>query len=78
MEVGGTFSRIKKFYSKSFVNSENIAAGNESPQVTYEQWYNSPGHYENMTNPASNKVGLGVFYDANSTYGYYWVFCSAH
>jgi uncharacterized protein YkwD len=78
VEVGGTFSRIKKFYSKSFVNSENIAAGNESPQVTYEQWYNSPGHYENMTNPASNKVGLGVFYDANSTYGYYWVFCSAH
>jgi uncharacterized protein YkwD len=77
VEVGGTFERIKQFYSKSFVNSENIAAGNKSPKATYEQWFNSPGHYDNMFNASSNKVGLGVFYDESSTYGYYWVFCTA-
>ncbi len=76
-QVGGTFDRIKKFYKKSFVNSENIAAGNKSAEATYKQWYNSKGHYDNMFNPSSKKVGLGVFYDENSTYGYYWVFCSA-
>ncbi|MDG1332910.1 MAG: CAP domain-containing protein [Crocinitomicaceae bacterium] len=76
-KVGGTFDRIKKFYSKSFVNSENIAAGNESPDDTYMQWYNSKGHYENMFNESSKKVGLGVFYDPDSIFGYYWVFCSA-
>lgn len=77
VEVGGTFERIKKFYTASFANSENIAAGNKSPKDTYEQWYNSKGHYDNMFNESSRKVGLGVFYDPNSTYGYYWVFCSA-
>lgn len=77
IQVGGTFDRIRKFYSASFANSENIAAGNKSPQATYQQWYNSKGHYDNMFNPSSKKVGLGVFYDPNSTYGYYWVFCSA-
>jgi uncharacterized protein YkwD len=78
VEVGGTFERIRKFYSASFVNSENIAAGNASAEATYNQWFNSPGHYANMFNSASRKVGLGVFEDENSTYGYYWVFCTAH
>ncbi|MCJ8291003.1 MAG: CAP domain-containing protein [Crocinitomicaceae bacterium] len=77
VQVGGTFDRIKKFYSKSFVNSENIAAGNKSPQATYQQWFNSPGHHDNMFNAASKKVGLGVVYDEDSTFGYYWVFCTA-
>ena len=78
VRVGSTFDRIKKFYKKSFVNSENIAAGNASAQETYEQWYNSKGHYDNMFNPNSRKVGLGVAYKEGSTYGYYWVFCTAH
>lgn len=78
VRVGSTFDRIKKFYNNSFVNSENIAAGNGSAQETYEQWYNSKGHYENMFNPNSRKVGLGVAYKEGSTYGYYWVFCTAH
>lgn len=77
-KVGGTFDRIRRFYSASFTNSENIAAGNDTAEETYEQWYNSKGHYENMFNPSSKKVGIGVFRDENSTYGYYWVFCTAH
>ena len=76
--VGLTFDRIKKFYAKGFVNSENIAAGNEGAQGTYKQWYNSKGHYENMFNAKSKKVGIGVCYDENSTYGYYWVFCTSY
>ena len=77
VKTGGTFDRIKKFYNKSFVNSENIAAGNSSAENTYEQWYNSKGHYDNMFNPNSRKVGLGVFYREDSEYGYYWTFCTA-
>jgi len=77
-EVAGTFERIRAFYSTTFVNSENIAAGNEGAKNTYMQWFNSPGHYENMFNGASGKVGIGVCYVPGSTYGYYWVFCSAY
>ena len=77
IEVGNTFTRIKKFYNETFVNSENIAAGNESAEGTYLQWYNSPGHYKNMFNKKSSKVGIGVFKSSESSYGYYWVFCTA-
>ena len=77
IKVGGTFERIHRFYSKTFVNSENIAAGSSTPEGTYTQWYNSPGHYKNMFNRKSKKVGIGLYYDKDSLYGYYWVFCTA-
>ena len=77
IEVGGTFERIRKFYNDTFVNSENIAAGNEDVKGTYQQWYTSKGHYDNMFNSSSKKVGIGVCHIPGSPYGYYWVFCTA-
>lgn len=78
IEVAGTFKRIRKFHTTSFVNSENIAAGNETAESTYSQWYHSPGHYNNMFNKSSKEVGIGVVHVPGSTYGYYWVFCTAN
>lgn len=77
VEVGGTFTRIRKFYNRTFVNSENIAAGNESAQATYTQWYTSPGHYKNMFNESSRKVGIGIYHVPGTLFRYYWVFCTA-
>ena len=77
VKIGGTFDRIKKFYSKSFVNSENIAAGSQKPHDTYMQWYNSKGHYENMFNPESTKIGIGTYYVEDSPFGHYWSMCTA-
>lgn len=77
IKVGKTFDRIRKFYSKTFVNSENIAAGSEEGKDTYRQWYNSKGHYDNMFNPSSKRCGIGVWYDSESTFQYYWTFCTA-
>lgn len=77
VEVGETFERIRSFYHDSFVNSENIAAGNQGAKATYSQWYNSPGHYRNLFNSESGKVGIGVCYVSGSEYGYYWVFNTA-
>ena len=78
LQVGRTFERIGKFYTKSFVNSENLAAGNKEAADTYEQWYTSKGHFENMFNPSSGKVGIGMVHVPGSDYGYYWVFCTAY
>jgi len=78
IEVGGTFNRIRKFHTTSFANSENIAAGNETAVSTYSQWYHSPGHYANMFNKSSKEVGIGVVHVPGSSYGYYWVFCTAY
>jgi uncharacterized protein YkwD len=77
VKIGGAFVRIRKFYTINFVNSENIAAGNGPAKDAYHQWYTSKGHYENMFNKSSKYVGVGVVYDADSPYKYYWVFCTA-
>ncbi len=77
IRIGNTFDRIKKFYTKGFVNSENLAAGNATAKGTYTQWYNSKGHNRNMFNKNSTKVGVGLYYDKNSPYKYYWSFCTA-
>jgi uncharacterized protein YkwD len=77
VKIGGTFARIRKFYNLRFVNSENIAAGSKLAKDTYYQWYISKGHYANMFNKSSKYVGLGVAYNPDSPYKYYWVFCTA-
>ncbi|MCB9245696.1 MAG: CAP domain-containing protein [Flavobacteriales bacterium] len=78
VEIGGTFERIRKFYSRSFVNSENLAAGSSDALGTYNQWFSSAGHNANMFNSSSGKVGIGVHFDPNSKWQYYWVFCTAY
>ena len=77
VKIGGTFARIRKFYNLRFVNSENIAAGSKLAKDTYHQWYTSKGHYANMFNKKSKYVGLGVAYNPQSPYKYYWVFCTS-
>ena len=47
---------------------ENIAAGNRSASATYNQWYNSSGHYANMFSANYTTIGVGVCED-------YWVTC---
>ena len=64
-----TFERIKSFGS---CNSENIAAGNETAESTYEQWYNSPGHYRNMFSKGWNRIGVGYVKVEGSPYTHYW------
>ena len=77
LKVGGTFERINRFYNATPINSENIAAGSKLAEGTYEQWLYSKGHYENMFNSQSGKVGIGVAYNESSPFKYYWVFCTA-
>ncbi|MBU2020192.1 MAG: CAP domain-containing protein [Bacteroidetes bacterium] len=71
--VASTFDRIQIFAPFCLSCSENIAAGNGTAVQTYQQWYNSPGHYKNMFNPKAKKIGIGSFYFKDSSYGYYWV-----
>jgi len=42
--------------------SENVAwrtAGGDTGALIFDQWLNSPGHYENMVNPDVNSIGIG-------------------
>lgn len=52
--------------------AENIAYGTRlSAQGVIELWYNSPGHYANMTNADVTEVGLASWHADNGNV--YWV-----
>jgi uncharacterized protein YkwD len=59
-------------YDYNTWKGENLAAGSDTPQMTFELWRDSPGHNENMLNPNFVVVGLAKAYGSDSTYGWYW------
>jgi uncharacterized protein YkwD len=70
-KVGSFADRCKKFL-KVWGLAENIAAGNYDAQSTYDQWYNSEGHYKNMFSEKYTHIGIGFIKIPNSSYTYYW------
>jgi uncharacterized protein YkwD len=61
---------------------ESIAAGYSDPSDTWTAWMNSPDHKthllgQNSFYASETHYGVGYYYDANSTYGYYWVVITA-
>jgi len=51
---------------------ENIAAGYNTAQTVFDAWRNSPAHNENMLSPSFVVIGIGLTYNASSTYRWYW------
>ena len=52
--------------------AENIASGMSTPEATFEQWRNSPSHWASIMSEKYTHMGVGITYDPNSTYGWYW------
>lgn len=42
---------------------ENIAYGQNTPQLVVQQWQNSVGHYRNMVDPNVETIGVGYYVD---------------
>jgi uncharacterized protein YkwD len=59
-------------YSCTSWTGENIAAGYSSAEAAFNGWKNSSGHNANMLRPEFDTIGIGVYYLAGSSYGYYW------
>lgn len=55
-----------------YMTAENIAAGSSSAEATMDQWANSEKHWAAIMNPDLTHMGIGVYYDADSDYGWYW------
>ena len=68
-KVCETFVRIRAFGS---CNAENIAAGGNNAETTYNQWYNSPGHNRNMFDKRWTRIGVGYVKVESSPYTHYW------
>ena len=56
-----------------YLISENIAAGNVSPEVIFDGWMASPDHRYNILDPEVDQVGIGVVLGGEM--GIYWVQC---
>jgi uncharacterized protein YkwD len=52
--------------------AENIAAGSSTAEATFNQWKNSPGHWKAVINPSYTHIGVGIGYEPDSEYKYYW------
>jgi uncharacterized protein YkwD len=52
--------------------AENIAAGSSTAEATFNQWKGSPGHWKSIMNPKYTHIGVGVGYEPDSEYKYYW------
>lgn len=52
--------------------AENIAAGFDNAQDTFNQWKNSPVHWKAIMNPDYTHIGVGAAYEKDSEFRYYW------
>lgn len=59
-------------YTFNTAVGENIAAGQESADATFEQWLNSPEHKEIMLGEQFTAVGIARAYNADAEYDWYW------
>jgi uncharacterized protein YkwD len=51
---------------------ENIAAGYPTPQSVFDGWKGSPAHNATMLDSNAKAFGVGLAYNANSNFGWYW------
>ena len=52
--------------------SENIAAGQSTPQAALDAFKASPEHCPNMLDPALNRAGIGYASSPTAQYRFYW------
>ncbi len=50
-----------------------LSAGYGNFAETFSGWRNSPGDARVLADPRARRAGLGVAYNANSSYGVHWV-----
>ena len=60
-------------YPATFMyTGEDLAAGYGTASATLAGWQSSPAHNAVLLNPNYNALGIGLVYEASSTYKWYW------
>ena len=70
---GTSCSTVVENSYPSYYLGENIAEGQTSAEEVMTAWMNSTGHRENILRKSYSELGVGLVYDENSYYKYYWV-----
>ena len=70
---GTDFSKVIDYDKISYgYCAENLANTTTTVYETFQQWRNSEKHWAAITNANITHMGIGVFYDPDSEYGWYW------
>lgn len=77
VQVATALDRNGQFYSKNKLQDLNIASGNLNANEAFIQWITYDDQYDVLFDDSSKKVGIGLVYDASSSFGYYWVLVTA-
>jgi uncharacterized protein YkwD len=56
-----------------WLSGENIAAGYRNAAEAHQSWMDSGGHRKNIRRDEYEYIGIGVYYDEDSEFGWYWV-----
>lgn len=59
-------------YAYNTWRGENLVAGTEGAQASFEMWTGSPGHNANMLGEHYTVIGIARKFNASSTFGWYW------
>lgn len=66
------WDRIKATGYAGMSLAENVAAGHLSPNAVMNAWMSSDGHRRNILNPNYRAIGIGIAYNPNAQFRYYW------
>ena len=67
------FARMDEIgYAYNTWRGENLVAGTEGAQASFEMWTGSPGHNANMLGEHYTVIGIARKFDEGSTFGWYW------
>ena len=64
---GSPFDMMKQFGISYRTAGENIAMGQQTPEIVVNAWMNSEGHRANILNASFKEIGMGYVADGN-----YW------
>lgn len=59
-------------YAYNTWRGENLVAGTEGAQASFEMWTGSPGHNANMLGEHYTVIGVARKFNEGSTFGWYW------
>ena len=59
-------------YAYNTWRGENLVAGTEGAQASFEMWTGSPGHNANMLGDHYTVIGIARKFDEGSVFGWYW------
>jgi len=67
------FARMDQIgYVYNTWRGENLVAGTEGAQASFEMWTGSPGHNDNMLGEHYTVIGIARKFDEGSDFGWYW------